>query len=55
MNEIWVKRLIGGTKTWGEMPASRQIPVMLLLGQKVESGELTAERYQEITGEAYEA
>lgn len=55
MNEIWTRRLIAGTKTWAEMPVSRQIPVLLLLGERVESGELTAERYKEITGEDYEA
>ena len=55
MNEIWARRLIAGTKTWDEMPVSRQIPVMLLLGQQVEDGTLTAEQYKAITGEGYEA
>lgn len=53
MNEIWANRLVAGTRSWAEMPANRQIPVMLILGQRVESGAITAERYEEITGEAY--
>ncbi len=55
MNEIWTRRLIAGTKTWDEMPASRQPPVRILLGQRVEDGTLTAERYKEITGGDYKA
>ncbi len=55
MNEIWTRRLIAGTKTWDEMPASRQTPVRILLDQRVEDGTLTAERYKEITGKDYKA
>ena len=55
MNEIWANRLVAGTRTWAEMPASRQIPVMLILGQRVESGAITAEQYKAVTGEEYEA
>lgn len=55
MNEIWANRLIGGTKTWAEMPVSRQAPVMLILMERVEKGIITPEQYKEITGEEYEA
>lgn len=53
MNEIWARRLVAGTKTWGEMPATRRNPVKLLLAQRVADGELTAEQYKAITGEGY--
>ena len=55
MNEIWANRLIAGTKTWAEMPASRQSAVKAILAEYVENGTIDAERYAEITGEAYEA
>lgn len=51
MNEIWANRLIAGTKTWTEMPRSRQTAVKKILQQRVEDGELTAEQYAEIVGE----
>lgn len=53
MNEIWARRLIAGTKTWGEMPASRRTPVKQMLAQRVGDGELTADQYKTITGEDY--
>lgn len=55
MNEIWANRLIAGTKTWDEMPASRQKAVKEVLAARVEDGEITADRYTEITGEKYVA
>lgn len=55
MNKIWANRLIAGTKTWDEMPASRQSAVKTILAERVEDGEITAERYKEITGEDYAA
>lgn len=55
MNAIWANRLIAGTKTWDEMPASRQKGVKAELADRVESGEITADRYKEITGEDYVA
>ena len=53
MNEIWANRLIAGTKTWAEMPASRRSAVKAILAQRVEDGEITADQYEEITGEPY--
>lgn len=55
MNAIWANRLIAGTKKWDEMPASRRKAVKAILAERVESNDITAELYQEITGEAYEA
>ena len=54
MDKIWANRLIAGTKTWAEMPASRRAGVKKVLAERVESGEITAEQYKNITGEAYE-
>lgn len=55
MNIIWANRLIAGTKSWGEMPASRQEAVKAILAERVADNVITAERYEEITGEVYEA
>lgn len=51
MNEIWANRLIANTKTWAEMPISRQAGVKAVLAKRVEEGKITKERYKEITGE----
>lgn len=53
MDKIWANRLIAGTKTWAEMPASRRAGVKRELAKRVTEGEITAERYKEITGEDY--
>lgn len=55
MNEIWVNRLVAGTKTWGEMPASRGKAVKAILADRVENNKITADKYKEITGEDYAA
>ena len=55
MNEIWANRLVAGTKSWAECPASRKNAVKAVLAGRVESEAITAERYAEITGEEYEA
>ena len=51
---IWANRLIAGTKTWEEMPASRRAGVKAELAKRVTKGKITAERYKEITGEDYD-
>lgn len=53
MDKIWANRLVAGTKTWAEMPASRRAGVKRELARRVTDGEITAERYKEITGEDY--
>lgn len=54
MNKIWANRLVAGTKTWEQVPASRKEAALAELKNRVESGEITAERFEEITGEVYE-
>ena len=51
MNEIWANRLVAGTKTWVEVPASRKSGVKAVLMTRMETGTINAERYKEITGE----
>lgn len=53
MDKIWANRLIAGTKTWAEMPASRRAGVKRELAKRVAEDEITAEQYKEITGEDY--
>lgn len=55
MNIIWANRLIAGTKTWAEMPASRRVAVKKVLAERVAEGDITAEDYKNITGEDYTA
>ncbi len=54
MKEIWANRLVAGTKTWAEVPASRRDAVREVLRSRVAKEAIAAERYEEITGEAYE-
>lgn len=54
MNEIWANRLIAGTKTWAEVPASRKNGVKSVLRGRVVSGEISPEQYENIVGEPYE-
>ena len=53
MDKIWANRLVAGTKTWAEMPISRRVAVKKVLAERVAEGEITADDYQSITGEAY--
>ena len=53
MAKIWANRLIAGTKIWEDVPASRKAGVMEELRSRVENGSLTAEKFEEITGEIY--
>ena len=48
MNIIWANRLIAGTKTWAEMPASRRVGVKKVLAERVN------EDYKRITGDDYD-
>ncbi len=52
MAKIWANRLVAGTKFWHQVPASRKSAVLEELRSRVESGEITAERFEEITGES---
>lgn len=53
MAKIWANRLIAGTKTWDEVPTNRKVAVLAELVDRVANGEITAEQYNEITGEVY--
>ena len=53
MEKIWANRLIAGTKTWNEVPASRIGDVKAELAARVENGTITEEQYKAITGEEY--
>ena len=48
-------RLIAGTQVWDSVPDYRRSGVKTELASRVEDGEITAEKYKEITGEEYEA
>ena len=52
--EIWANRLIAGTKTWAQVPASRKNGVKNELKNRVASEEISVEQYEEIVGEPYE-
>lgn len=54
MAKIWANCLIRGDKTWAECPSSRKASVLEELAARVASGAITAEKYEEITGEAYQ-
>ncbi len=52
MNEIWANRLIAGTQTWERcVKTGRSESVKKALAERVGSGEITPEKYEEITGE----
>ena len=56
MAKIWANRLIDGDRwTWDDVPASRKNAVKTELRNRVADGEITADKYKEITGEDYEA
>lgn len=53
MAKIWRNRLVAGTQVWADCPERYRIAVKALLKGDVESGRITAERYEEIVGEEY--
>lgn len=50
MNEIWANRLIAGTKTWEQVPASRKDGVLEVLRARMDKGAITAAKFTEVTG-----
>lgn len=50
MNNIWANRLIGGTKTWEDVPESRKDGVKTVLLERVDNGFITMEQYIDIIG-----
>ena len=53
MDKIWANRLVAGTKTWDQVPASRKNSVLAELRSRVADGEITAEKFEAITGEVW--
>lgn len=53
MAKIWKNRLEAGTQKWEDCPEKYREAVDALLRKDVEDGVITAERYEEITGEEY--
>ena len=53
MARIWANRLEAGRRVWSEVPGFRKAAVLDVLRGDVAAGKLTAERYEEITGESY--
>lgn len=54
MNRIWANRLEAGTQIWADVPERRKAAVDAILRQDVADGVITAEHYEEITGNPYE-
>lgn len=51
--KIWRNRLEAGTQKWEDCPDKYKPKVNILLREDVANGVITAERYEEITGEPY--
>lgn len=53
MAKIWRNRIVAGTQKFSDCPARYKAQVLELLRQDVENGVITAERFEELTGEPY--
>lgn len=53
MAKVYFDRIMAGTRTYAEVPKKWKPGVKELLIGAVEAGELTPERYEEITGEPF--
>lgn len=53
MAKIWRNRIIAGDKTYDECPKKYKPQVLELLRQDVENEVITAEEFEEITGQPY--
>lgn len=50
MIKVWVNCLIAGIKVWNEVPENRKADVKKELMNRVDLGEITQERMDEIVG-----
>ena len=50
LDKIWVNRLIAGDKVWADVPEAAKQGVTEELQARVNSGEITQERMDEIIG-----
>lgn len=55
MAKIWRNRIIARTQLYENCPAKWQADVLVLLYDAVTTGEITAEEFEEFTGEVYAA
>lgn len=53
MAKIWRNRIIAGTQTFASCPDRYKADVRTLLRADVESGAITAEVFETLTGETY--
>ena len=55
MSKIWRNRIIAGDQQFSHCPVRYKAAVLELLRQDVEDGTISAERFEELTGEPYNA
>lgn len=53
ITKLWAKKLEDGTKTWGEVPESREKDVEAILQSDVGAGKITEQKYMKITGHMF--
>ena len=54
MSKIWRNRIIAGDKTYQECPQRYKAQVLALVRLDVQDGTITAEQFEELTGQPYE-
>lgn len=54
MAKVWRNQIIAGNKTFEECPARYKPQVLTLLREDVVNGVITAEQFEELTGQPYE-
>ena len=55
MAKIWRNRIIAGDQDFAKCPARYRPQVLSLLRQDVEDGVITAEQFEDLTGQPYES
>lgn len=53
MSKIWRNRIIAGDQKFEDCPARYKAQVLALLRIDVENGTITADQFEELTGEPY--
>lgn len=54
MAKIWRNRIIAGDQEYSHCPAKYKAQVLALLKNDVAQGTISAERFEELTGQPYE-
>lgn len=54
MARIWKNRIVGETKTFEQCPDRYKDGVLKLMREDVANGDLSAEKFEELTGVKYE-